>query len=355
MSDLVARTARYIAIPSVSGDEAAIADEIEATLRAASHLEVTRLGDNIVARTASERRHRVVVAGHIDTVPGDPSRARVDEGVVTGLGACDMKGSIAVMVELALAQDTYASELTWVFYAREEIAREHSGLLEVSRKAPGLLRGDVALLCEPTGCRVEAGCQGTARIRLTLRGVRAHTARPWRGRNAIHRLVGPLEAAAGYVPRQAVVDGVTYTEQLQVVGIEGGVSSNVVPDVAQLTINHRVAPDRTIDEALDALHGLFDRFIEDPDDFEVMDSASPAPPSLTDPTIARLISLSGEAPRAKLGYTDVSTFSSFGVPAVNFGAGDPELAHHPDECVSAEQLDRCFSVLSALLDTSSAG
>lgn len=348
MSDLVDLAARYVGTPSVSGDERAIADDIERTLRATGDLEVTRIGDNLVARTTGSRPRRVVVAGHLDTVPGDQG-VLVADGLVTGLGACDMKGSIAVMVALATSGLAFGSELTWIFYAREEIARVHSGLLEILAARPELLDGDVAIVCEPTSTLVEAGCQGVARLRLELRGERAHTARPWRGRNAIHRLAGPLAAVAAYVPRAVELDGVTYTEQLQAVGVDGGVSANVVPDLATLALSYRVAPDRTAARATAELTELLEPFVEDGDAIEVLDEVDPAPPHLDDPVLARLVELTGAPPRAKLGYTDVALFAARGVPAANFGAGDPELAHHRGEFVPVVELQRCFEVLATLL------
>jgi succinyl-diaminopimelate desuccinylase len=348
VSDLVDLAARYVGTPSVSGDERAIADDIDATLREVRNLEVTRIGDNVVARTTGARPHRVLVAGHLDTVPGDQG-VLVADGRVTGLGACDMKGSLAVMVALATSGLAFGSELTWVFYAREEIPRVHSGLLEIDAARPELLDGDVALLCEPTSTCVEAGCQGVVRLRLELRGERAHTARPWRGRNAIHRLAGPIAATAAYVPRVVDLDGVTFTEQLQAVDVTGGVSGNVVPDVATLTLSYRVAPDRLAADATAELSELLAPFVEDGDAIEVLDEVDPAPPHLGDPVLARLVELSGVPPRAKLGYTDVAHFAARGVPAANFGAGDPELAHHRGEFVPVVELQRCFDVLAALL------
>jgi succinyl-diaminopimelate desuccinylase len=347
-SDLLELAARYLAIPSVSRDEAAIADEVERTLRSTGGLDVIRLGDNVVARTTGDRPRRVVVAGHLDTVPGDPG-AVVDGDVLTGLGACDMKGSIAVMVALATSERAFASEVTWIFYAREEIARTESGLLEIEAASPSLLDGDVAILCEPTNSVVEAGCQGVVRIRLVLRGARAHTARPWRGRNAIHRLSGPIAAVAAYTPRPVELDGVTYTEQLQAVEVTGGVSGNVVPDVASLTVSQRVAPDRSAADAVGELRDTFDGFLEEGDELEVLDVVDPAKPRLDHPVLARLVELSGGAPKAKLGFTDVATFAARGVPAANFGAGDPELAHHRGEFVRRADLERCHDVLAALL------
>jgi succinyl-diaminopimelate desuccinylase len=348
VSELVELAARYIGIPSVSGDERKIADEIERTLRDVGQLEVARIGDNVVARTTGQLAHRVVVAGHIDTVPGDQGVV-VEAGTITGLGACDMKGSIAVMVALAASGLPHASEVTWIFYAREEIGRMHSGINELLSASPELLDGDVALVCEPTSTLVEAGCQGVIRLRLELRGERAHTARPWRGRNAIHRLAGPIAAVAAFTPRPVELDGVTYAEQLQAVEVTGGVSGNVVPDVATLLVSQRVAPDRSAEDAVAELRTMFAPFMEDGDAIEIVDAVDPAPPHLDHPVLARLVELSGAPPRAKLGYTDVATFAALGVPAANFGAGNPELAHHRGEFVHVDELQRCYDVLAALL------
>ncbi len=345
---LLDRTARYVGIPSLSGEEGALADEVERSLRAVPTLEVTRIADNVIARTTGDKALRVVVAGHLDTVPGAQGvDVRGDE--VHGLGACDMKGSLAVMAELATSSTPLGCEVTWIFYACEEVGRARSGLLEVERAAPSLLDGDVAILGEPTNALVEAGCQGSVMVRLTLRGARAHTARPWRGRNAIHRLARPIADVAAYEPREVELDGVTYREQRQVVGISGGVAGNVVPDEAWMTVNQRVAPDHGAQDAVDELQALFEPSMEDGDTFEVLDAAEPAAPHLSHPVLARLLELTGEPPRAKLGWTDVATFTARGVPAVNFGAGDPELAHHAGEFVPGGDLARCYEVLASLL------
>ena len=345
---LVERAARYVEIPSVPDTERALADEVERELRTAPSLEVTRIGDNVVARTTGSRQGRVVVAGHLDTVPGDPG-VEVADGEVRGLGACDMKGSLAVMTELAIEDLALSSEVTWIYYVCEEVARERSGLLEVAARDEALLDGDAAVVCEPTGCVVEAGCQGVVRVQLELSGVRAHTARPWRGRNAVHRLTGPLSAVAAYIPRHVELDGVTYAEQLQAVEVTGGIAGNVVPDRATLTVGLRVAPDRTAADGVAQLRELFEPYLEPKDSLTVLDTAEPAPPSLSHPVLQRLVALTGAPARAKLGWTDVATFAARGVPAANFGAGDPELAHHAGEFVEAAELERCGETLTALL------
>jgi succinyl-diaminopimelate desuccinylase len=262
-----------------------------------------------------------------------------------------MKGGLAVMLDLAVTTPTPAVDVTWCFYAREEISRDESGLFELWQKRPDLLAGDAAILGEPTSALVEAGCQGTMRVRLTLHGVRAHTARPFTGRNAVHRLAPLLLRVADWPPRQVVLDGCTYTEQLQAVAVEGGVASNVVPDEARLVLNHRYAPDRGEAEAEAFLHELLDPLLEldAGDSWELLDAGDGAPPSLGHPLLKTLVEKSGAAPKAKVGWTDVASFWAHGVPAANFGPGDPLLAHHPDEHVTRAQLERARDVLVALV------
>lgn len=338
-----------VAIDSVSGGEDALAAHVYARLVASDSLDVERIGDNVIARTRGHHATRVLVAGHLDTVPGDVATAVIEGDVLRGLGACDMKGSLAAMIDLALLQEPRRVEVTWVFYAREEIARSQSGLVEVNEVRPDLLVADVAILAEPTGGRVEAGCQGTLRVKITMSGVRAHTARPFTGQNAIHRLGDLLAFVALYVPREVEMDGVIYTEQLQAVSVEGGVAPNVVPDSASCVLNHRVAPDRSRDEAAAWLHEYLGDLIGPDDAIEVVDWAPSATPELSNVHLAHLVALSGNQPRAKVGWTDVATFQELGIPATNFGAGDPLLAHRSDEYVTADELSNFVNVLSEWL------
>jgi succinyl-diaminopimelate desuccinylase len=334
-----------VSISSVSRHESALADHVEKALRTNGSLKVDRIGDNVVARTMGDRASRVIVAGHLDTVPGDASLATVDGDVLTGLGSCDMKGSLAVMLALAMEETPRSSDVTWIFYAREEISRSESGLFELFEKRPELLIGDVALLCEPTAGVVEAGCQGTLRVRVDVAGQRAHTARPSMGRNAIHRAADIITRVANYEPRHVELDGVEYCDQLQVVFVEGGIAANVVPDAASVTINHRVAPDRSRDEAAGWLRDYLGDLLEDVDIFTVLDWAPSAPPSLSNERLASLVALTDEPVRGKLGWTDVATFHELSIPATNFGAGDPLLAHRSDEKITGREVDDFERVL----------
>lgn len=337
-----------VRIDSVSGNESTIAEVVERALRENSHLEVERIGDNVIARTTGLHGTRLLVAGHLDTVPGDVTGALTEGDRLTGLGACDMKGSLSVMLELA-RKKSRPVEVTWVFYAREEIARAQSGLLEVGELRPDLLQADAAVLAEPTGGFVEAGCQGTLRVVVALRGRRAHTARPFAGVNALHRLGDLLSRVAAYEPRVVEIEGVTYVEQLQAVAVEGGIASNVVPDLAHCTLNHRVAPDRSRDDALAWLRDYLGDSLEDGDSLEVADWAPSSPPALANERLSALVALSQCPARAKVGWTDVATFADLGIAATNFGAGDPLLAHRSDEYVTLEELDRFAAVLDAWL------
>ena len=347
--DVFGLTAALVDIPSESFAEARIADLLEGELRRLA-LDVHRIGDNLVARTRLGRSRRVILAGHTDTVPANGNdRARIEGDILWGLGSVDMKGGIAVLLELARTVTTPATDVTYVLYAREEVDSKHNGLLEVAAARPDLLQADVALLGEPTDAVVEAGCQGTMRMKVTMAGKRAHTARAWIGRNAIHRLGAVLRAIEAYEPRRPVVDGCRYHEGLQAVSVTGGVAGNVVPDSASVTINHRFAPDRTPAEAEAHVRDLLAALLEPGDVLEVTDVSPPAAPGADHPLMARLVQLSGRPVRAKLGWTDVSFFAARGVPASNFGPGDPRLAHTAQEHVHRRSVQAVFDALYALL------
>ena len=348
--DLLALAAALVDVPSESYSEGPITDLIEADLRRLAHLSVDRVGDNLVARTQLGRAQRILLAGHTDTVPANGNvGARIDDDVLWGLGAADMKGGVAVMLSLARTVTTPAADITYVFYAREEVDAADNGLLEVAAARPDLLEADVALLGEPTGGAVEAGCQGTMRLRVTLAGQRAHTARAWTGRNAIHRLAKVLAAVSAYEARRPVVEGCEYREALQAVSVSGGVAGNVVPDSATLTVNHRFAPDRTPEQAEDHVRAVLGAVLEEGDTVELTDMAPPALPGLGDPLVSALVQRSGAPVRAKLGWTDAAFFAARGVPASNFGPGDPQLAHTAGEHVCRDDLVSVHSALEDLL------
>ncbi len=275
-ADVVALTAALVDIESVSHDERAIADAVEQVLRPLPHLDVVRDGDTLVARTDLGRAERVVVAGHLDTVPVNANLpSRVDDEHLHGLGSCDMKGGVAVGLLLAAGLPEPNRDVTYVFYECEEVAAADNGLGRLSRTRPELLAADFAILMEPSSAAVEAGCQGTMRVDVVTRGERAHSARAWMGVNAIHAAKPVLDRLVAYEPRQPVIDGLTYREGLNAVSVEGGVAGNVLPDVCRVGVNYRFAPDRSLDEAYAHLTELFAGF-----DLELRDQAPGALPGL---------------------------------------------------------------------------
>ena len=349
----VALTRQLCDIPSVSGDERAIADAVEAALAAhAPHLTVHRDGDTIVARTELGRARRVAIAGHLDTVPINanlPVRDQVDpetgEAIIWGRGTVDMKAGVAVQLALAVELSEPAVDVTWIWYDHEEVASDLSGLGRAMRGAPHLFAADFAILGEPTNARIEGGCNGTLRARVTLRGKRAHSARSWMGVNAIHRAGELLAKLAAFEPERVVVDGLEYREGLNAVRIDGGVAGNVIPDHCSFDVNYRFAPSRTPEEAAEFVRGFF----ADADEVEIVDAAPGARPGLDAPLAQRFAAAVGGEPTAKLGWTDVSRFSALGIPAVNYGPGDPLLAHADDERVPVAQIEACWAGLRAWL------
>jgi succinyl-diaminopimelate desuccinylase len=343
--DGAALTARLVDIPSVSGEEGPLADAVEAALRSLPHLVTHRDGHTIVARTELGRPERVILAGHLDTVPvaGNlPSRA--DGSRLFGCGTTDMKSGVAVQLRLAAHLTSPARDVTYVFYDCEEVAADRNGLLRLSRRSPGLLAGDFAVLMEPSDGQVEAGCQGTLRAEVTAAGRRAHTARSWMGRNAIHEAGGILGVLRAYVPREPDVDGLRYHEGLNAVAIRGGVAGNVVPDQCVVTVNYRFAPDRDAEQATEFVRSLFSAW-----PVTVLDVAEGARPGLGHPAAAAFVTAVGGSPRAKLGWTDVARFAALGIPAVNYGPGISELAHTAGEYVETGRIADCEARLRSWL------
>ncbi|WP_050761745.1 succinyl-diaminopimelate desuccinylase [Beutenbergia cavernae] len=363
--DVVDLTRIICDIPSVSGDETALADAIEAALSRYDHLEVLRDGDAVVARTHLGRAERVVIAGHIDTVPVQgnlPVQVRPGEGsdagddVLWGRGTVDMLGGVAVQLHLAARLTAPTRDVTWVFYDHEEVASDLNGLGRIVRTHPDWVRGDVAILCEPTRGDVEGGCNGTLRLDVTLRGRTAHSARAWMGHNAVHDAWRVLERLAVHTPAEVEVDGLRYRESLNAVAIRGGIAGNMIPDTCVVEINYRFAPSRSVDDAvayvLDVLAGIEGL------ETELTDAAAGARPGLDHPAaqefLAAVREVTGAQVMPKYGWTDVARFTELGVPAVNFGPGDPLLAHADDERCPARQIRSVAAALEAWLDGESA-
>ncbi len=336
-TDVVSLTAALVDMPSQSRHERAIADAVEQALRALPWLQVERNGNTVVARTELGHDERVVLAGHLDTVPAaDNLPHAFRENLLYGLGSCDMKGGVAVALRCAATVPEPVRDVTYVFYEAEEIEDEHNGLRRLTEQRPDLLAADFAVLLEPSDAGVEAGCQGTLRAVVSTRGKRSHSARSWMGDNAVHKLGEVLRRLNSYQAAQVEVDGLRYREGLNAVGIAGGIAGNVIPDVASVTVNYRFAPSKTVDDAEAHVREVFDGFR-----LEIVDLAPGARPGLGHPAAQAFLASVGAQPRPKFGWTDVARFTALGVPAVNFGPGDPALAHAADEHVPVEQLRFC--------------
>jgi succinyl-diaminopimelate desuccinylase len=336
-ADVVTLTEQLVNIESVSRNEQVIADAVEAALRPLAHVQVTRHGNTVVARTDLGRSERVVIAGHLDTVPlNDNLPARREGDLLHGLGTCDMKGGDAVILRLAAGVSAPNRDVTFIWYDAEEIDSEFNGLRLLAESRPDLMVADFAILMEPSNGVVEAGCQGTLRVEVRTKGERAHSARSWRGSNAIHAAGEILTRLNSYQARQPVIDGLTYHEGLNAVGIRGGVAGNVIPDECVVDVNFRFAPDRSEAEAVGFVREFFDGY-----DVRLTDSAAGALPGLAVPAARAFVDAVGGEVNPKFGWTDVARFTALGVPAVNFGPGDPMLAHKQEEFVPIAQIREC--------------
>ena len=347
--DVVSLTETICNISSVSGDERALADAIEALLRRHSHLTVLRDGDAVVASTNLGRSTRVVIAGHIDVVPvanNLPVRRERFGGEehLWGRGTVDMKGGVAVQLKLACELVSPSVDVTWVFYDHEEVDASLNGLGRLSRNHPSVLNADFAVLCEPTAAVIEGGCNGTMRVEVSASGVKAHSARPWMGKNAIHGLVDVLERLERNQPEVISVEGLEYRESLNAVLVSGGIATNVIPDLATVTVNYRFAPSKSVQDAEEYLRSFFSGF-----EVKVVDASAGARPGLDRLAAKEFVEAIGVPARPKYGWTDVARFSALGVPAVNYGPGDPNKAHADDESVPVAQIESCYTGLKAWL------
>ena len=326
-------------IPSVSGEEKSLADAIEAAVTPLEHLDVFRHGNTIVARTDRGRAQRVAIAGHIDTVPINanlPTRDIEIDGVpyLWGRGTVDMKAGTAVQLKLAAELTDPAIDITWMWYDNEEIEASKNGLGLLAAVRPDLFEADFAILGEPSNGEVEGGCNGTLRALVRTSGVRAHSARAWIGENAIHRAAPILTRLAEYRAKEVLVEGLLYRESLSAVRIAGGVAGNVIPDACEVEVNYRFAPSRDAATATQHVRDVFAGF-----EVEIVDLAVGARPGLDAPLAQEFVAAVGAVPRPKYGWTDVARFSALGIPAVNYGPGDPRLAHHDEERVPLAQIE----------------
>lgn len=338
-------------IDSVSGNERLLADAVEQAVGRLAHLEVSRFGDTIVARTHLGRASRVVIAGHLDTVPSNgnlPTSFETIDGVeyLWGRGTVDMKAGVAVQLKLAAELTSPSVDLTWIWYDHEEVSESLNGLNRLSQSHPELLAGDLAILGEPTRAEIEGGCNGNLRAEIRTRGLRAHSARSWVGDNAIHRAAPILATLARYRAQEVEVDGLVYRESLSAVGIRGGVAGNVIPDECTVHINYRFAPSRTAEQAVAHIRDLFQGY-----EVSIVDLAEGARPGLDSALARDFVAAVGGTAKPKFGWTDVARFSRLGVPAVNYGPGDPLKAHADDERVALNQITACEEGLRAWLST----
>ncbi|SDZ52886.1 succinyl-diaminopimelate desuccinylase [Herbiconiux ginsengi] len=345
----VVLTQQICDVESVSGNETLLADAIVAALADAAHLEIFRDGDTIVARTNLGRAQRVAIAGHIDTVPLNanlPTRYETIDGVdyLWGRGTADMKAGTAVQLKLAAELVAPTVDITWMWYDHEEVSNDLNGLTRLAANRPDLFAADFAILGEPSNSQIEGGCNGNLRAEIRAYGLRAHSARSWVGDNAIHKASSILDTLANYRAREVEVDGLVYREGLNAVGISGGVAGNVIPDEVMVHVNYRFAPSRSGEEAIAHIHELFPGF-----DVRIVDLAEGARPGLDAPLAQRFLAAVGGVAKPKYGWTDVARFSAMGVPAVNYGPGDPLKAHADDERVSIQQIIDCEAGLRAWL------
>jgi succinyl-diaminopimelate desuccinylase len=343
--DPIALTAALVDVESVSGDERRLADLVEEALRAVPGLTVDRDGDAVVARTSLGRDRRVLLAGHLDTVPiADNVPSRLDGDRLHGCGTTDMKSGDAVLLHLAGTLREPSYDVTYVLYDNEEVEASRNGLKRLVENHRDWLDADLAVLMEPTNGQVEAGCQGTLRVAVTLPGKRAHSARSWLGENAIHAAAPLLTTLVRYEAREVDIDGCVYREGLNAVRIDGGVAGNVIPDACTVLVNFRFAPDRTEEQALEHV-----REVLAPYDVQLTDSAPGALPGLAAPAAAHFLAAVGAVPQAKYGWTDVARFAALGIPAVNYGPGDPALAHTREESVETKLITACTDLLRSYL------
>ena len=334
-------TLDLVNISSVSKDEKSIADSIAEALKKYSHLKITRVNNSIVAQTNFGNKQRVVIAGHIDTVPANNNfPGKINDSEVIGLGSVDMKSGIAVALKLASEITSSNYDVTYLFYESEEIETKFNGLELITKQQKDLLDCDFAILMEPTNGILEVGCQGSLRFEVSTSGKRSHSARWWNGENAIHKTNKILEILNNYKSREPEIDGHKFREGLQAVKVNGGIAGNVVPDSVTISINHRFAPDTSIDQATQNMKTLFKDF-----NFQLVDAANAAPTGLSNPLIKEFVSNIGKNVAPKFGWTDVARFANAGIPAINFGPGDPNLAHHPEEKVLISQINDVYESL----------
>jgi succinyl-diaminopimelate desuccinylase len=343
--DLAARTLELIDIPSASRSEARLRDHVsEAVTLPAAYA----TGDALLFATERTSRPLVLLAGHLDTVPAQGNLpGRIDEGWVVGLGASDMKGGLAVMIELArwIAEEQPALryDTAFLFFVREELSTEESALPRVFAEVPLVTASDLVVMLEPTDNEIHAGCLGNLNAILVFEGRSAHSARPWQGVNAIGLAVEGLRPIVSAKPVEVTAGGLTFVEVLSATRIAGGIADNVVPDRVEVGLNYRYAPSRTREEAEERLRELVGA------ELEVTSNSPAARVASGSPLVKRLRDAGDLALEPKQAWTPVAEFAAQGLDAVNFGPGAPRYAHRRDERVAIAELERSFETLVRFL------
>ncbi len=338
--DLARRTLELVNIASPSRDEQRIVEQV----RHAVSLPLTYATDEaLLFATGRTARPLVLLAGHLDTVPAqDNLPGRIEDGCVVGLGASDMKGGVAVMVELAswaAAEPAAACDLAFLFFVREELPVEESALPRVFAEAPLVLEADLVVVLEPTDNAIHAGCLGNLNATAVFRGESAHSARPWQGVNAIDVAVRGLAPVVAAEPFEVESGGLTFVEVLSATRIEGGIADNVIPDRVEVRLNYRYAPGRAPAEAEERLRELVGGDVE-------ITSNSPSASVATDSELVERLQRAGDlAIEPKQAWTPVAEFAAQGLDAINFGPGATRYAHRRDERVEIGELERTFDVL----------
>jgi succinyl-diaminopimelate desuccinylase len=341
VTDLAARTLELVNIPSPSRDEARLLEHV----RDAVTLPLTYATDEaLLFATARSGRPLVLLAGHLDTVPPQGNvPGRVEDGWVVGLGASDMKGGLAVMIELARwaasTPEAPACDLAFLFFVREELPAEESALPRVFVEAPFVLQSDLVVMLEPTDNAIHAGCLGNLNATVVFHGESAHSARPWQGVNAIAVAVEGLAGIVSAQPVEVEVGGLTFVEVLSATRIAGGIAGNVIPDRVEVGLNYRYAPTRTPAEAEALLRELA------AGDVEITSNSPPARVATDSPLVQRLRRAGDLALEPKQAWTPVAEFAAQGLDAVNFGPGATRYAHRRDERVEIAELERALETL----------
>jgi succinyl-diaminopimelate desuccinylase len=337
----------FLERPSVTGEEKELCDDLEARISASPDWEVERISNNLAVRRAEPdpSLEKVVLAGHLDTVPEPEGgiEVRVEGDRVYGRGASDMKAGDAVM--LALLEDVPGDgrfEPSFVFYEREEGPYAENGLEAVFAGCPWVLDAGLALVPEPTAAALEVGCVGTSQVEITFRGKSAHAARPWQGENALTGAGEFLSLLHERPAEEVIVEGLPFYEVLTPTLARGGRAKNIVPDSFVVNVNYRFAPGRDLED----VKQVFEDLLGDSATFEVVDFAPSGPVSLENPLLRELIDTGLEV-RPKQAWTDVARFSERGVAAANFGPGLPSQAHQEAEFAELPLLENCYAQLAS--------